>query len=505
MANSNLKHIVVVMMENRSFDHLLGLMKAENAELRGVAPGEYSNDTTSGHTVGVGSGARSQGDFLIDPGHEFVDVHMQLYGQPFDANVTAGDPDMSGFVKNYEQLAGQGKGDVVMRCFSPEQLPTLATLARSYAVCDAWFSSVPGPTLPNRAFAHFGTSFGRLDMSPDYFRMQPSIYQRLRQAGKRGKIYYYDSTSSTLGLTFLLADQSSYFGLLGDFKRDCRQDQLPEYAFVEPNYVDHGGADASDQHPDHAVDAGDSFLREIYDAIRSKQAVWESTLLIIVWDEHGGLYDHEVPPVVSHLDGFSSTTPKFDFSRLGVRVPAVIVSPFVEPGTVDHTPYEHASIPATVTEQFIGPPAVHSPFAREKWAATPLHLLTRTQARTDDPFGGAPALARLPMAAPIAKSTADRPVSGLLRQQVHDVHFMLKRRHPRDASAFHPDEVTTEGDAARFLERGNAILRPTAESATPARAEQPRPDRRSKPPARRSTHKRRAKRTGQKSGRRRRS
>ena len=129
-----IKHIVTLMMENRSFDHLLGLMKAENPALRGVSPGEYSNDTTMGVAVPVGGGATSQGQLPVDPGHEFVDVYMQMYGEPF-AGVTTGTPDMSGFVQNYEQLAGKGKGEVVMRCFAPDDLPTLTTLARSYAIC----------------------------------------------------------------------------------------------------------------------------------------------------------------------------------------------------------------------------------------------------------------------------------------------------------------------------------------------------------------------------------
>ena len=92
-----------------------------------------------------------------------------------------------------------------------------------------WFSSVAGPTLPNRAFAHYGTSFGRLDMSPVYFSRNPSTYQRLRQAGAQSKIYCYSNASGTMGLTFLLNDQYDYFGLWGDFENDCKNDSLPHY------------------------------------------------------------------------------------------------------------------------------------------------------------------------------------------------------------------------------------------------------------------------------------
>jgi phospholipase C len=462
MPNELIEHIVVLMMENRSFDHLLGFLKTENDAIRGVLGGDYSNRTTSGAIVPVSDGAAYQGE-LFDPGHEFDDVFFQMYGKP--SGTPVGDPDMSGFAQNYEQQAGAERGDEVMRCFRPTQLPVLSALARSYAVCDAWFSSVPGPTLPNRAFAHFGTSFGRLDMSPDYFRAQPSIYQRLRQTGKQGKIYYYDLSSGTQGLTFLLSDQSSFFGQLGDFKRDCKRNTLPDYAFIEPNYKDHDGMLASDQHPDNNVQAGDNFIREIYEAIRQNDKVWKSTVFLVVWDEHGGLFDHEIPPVVSHVDGFTSKSPAFDFGRLGVRVPAIVISPYVEAGAVDHTVYEHASIPATVTDQFIGAPQVNAPFAREKWAATFLHLLKDQPPRSDWPtFAAAPRVARSRPEALItvpAAAEATRPLSALLRQQIDETFAELKRHHPQTAATLEPSGIATQQQAAAFMKAAMTALHPT--------------------------------------------
>lgn len=471
MPSDKVKHIIVLMMENRSFDHMLGFMKEENDGIRGILGGDFSNTTTAGAVVPVTDGAAFQGQ-LIDPGHEFADVYFQMYGKPVGTPV--GDPDMSGFAQSYEQQAGAGRGDDIMRCFRPAQLPALAALARAYAVCDAWFSSVPGPTLPNRAFAHFGTSFGRLDMSPDYFRAKPSIYQRLRQAGRQGKIYYYDQASSTQGLTFLLSDQSKFFGLLGDFKRDCKNNSLPDYAFIEPNYKDHDGMLASDQHPDNDVQAGDNFIREIYEAIRQNDIVWKSTVFLVVWDEHGGVFDHEVPPPVSHVDGFTSTTPAFAFDRLGVRVPAIVISPYIEAGTVDHTPYEHASIPATVTEQFIGDPQLYSPFAREKWAPTFLHLLNDQPPRNDSPsFATAAAAvagaARSMVAAPIAgramvagAPVPDRPLSSLLRQQIDETFAELKRHYPRTAETFNREAIVSQQDAAVFMKAAMEVIHPSA-------------------------------------------
>ena len=448
-----IKHIVVLMMENRSFDHVLGLMKAENGEIRGVLGNDYINFAGSGAAVPVSDGAAYQGQLTIDPGHEFVDVHTQMYG--LLSGTSATEPDMSGFVRNYEQLGGAGPN--VMKCFRPEQVPNTSELARHYAICDQWFSSVPGPTLPNRAFAHFGTSFGRLDMSPDYFRAKSSIYQRLKLAGKKGRIYYYSKASGTLGLTFLLSDQRDYFRLWGDFKNDCQNDRLPDYSFIEPNYAEQPGVLANDQHPDHSVREGDRFIKQVYDAIRSNDAVWQSSVLIVVWDEHGGIFDHEVPPIVTHPDGFTSTTPVFAFDRLGVRVPALIVSPFVEKGVVDHTSYEHASIPASATEQFIGEPRQQALYAREQFANTIRHLLTRNTPRNDDPDFAASALAA-PAHAPQARTA--EPASSLHLDQVRQIYTVLRRTHPIDALTFDPAAVTTEEEAGQFIQRALDIIHP---------------------------------------------
>ena len=389
----------------------------------------------------------------MDPGHDFTDVYQQMYGVPF-GNPT-GQPDMSGFAVSYQQQGGNAAD--IMRCFRPEQLPAISALARQYAICDQWFSSIPGPTLPNRAFAHFGTSFGRLDMSPDYFRARPSIYQRMTKAGKKAKIYYYAKWSGTLGLTFLLSNQRQYFSLWGDFKADCKNGRLPEYSFIEPAYHDQGDVLACDQHPDHDVRSGDNFIRQVYQAIRSNDDLWKSTVLVVVWDEHGGIFDHEIPPMVSHPDGFTSTAPPFNFDRLGVRVPAVVVSPYISAGTVDHTVYEHTSIPASVTEQFIGDPLTQSPYSREQYANTFLHLLTLEQPRTDQPdFSPHPVVAAA--AQPQARSSA--PVSSLQLNQVMEVHAMLQRNHLDAAQQLDPDTVKTEQDASQFVSAALAVMHP---------------------------------------------
>ena len=191
----------------------------------------------------------------------------------------------------------------------------LHTLATEFAVFNGWFSSIPGPTICNRAFAHYGTSFGNVDMN--MFLMPaanknniPSIYERLASNGHTGRLYYFDQASSTMEIANLLTDQS-LFGTFDQFLHDCRAGTLPDYSFVEPNYSDHpgpGGGEllANDQHPDHHVLAGDRFIATVYNQIRIIPQLWESTALLVVYDEHGGLYDHVQPPSCTP-DGFAAS------------------------------------------------------------------------------------------------------------------------------------------------------------------------------------------------------
>jgi phospholipase C len=463
-SNPNIRHIVVLMMENRSFDHLLGYLMTENIAIDGIADNLYSNPGADGEPHRTVSGAAYQGQLILDPGHDVDDVYLQMYGVPF--GTAAGDPTMSGFAQSYQQLGGDPQD--VMLCFKPEQVPNIAALARSYAVCDRWFSSVPGPTLPNRAFAHFGTSFGRVDMSPLYFANQPNIYSRLKAAGAQGKIYYYAPWSGTMGLTFLLKDQSQFFGLWGDFQGDCKKNRLPQYSFVEPPYFDNGASIAADQHPDHNVQAGDNFVRQVYEAVRSNPDTWHSTLMLVVWDEHGGIFDHVAPPAVEHTDGFTSTAPPFAFDRYGVRVPAIVISPYISAGKVDNTLYEHASIPATATAQFIGDPMANAPFAREQNANTFLGLLEAIAPRDDQPNWAAQPAAL----APEAVSRTAAPAAELHLAHVNEVHQALAAVRPDLAAQMDPAAVKTEGDASQFVAKAMAVLHPQAAPAAAKRGGQ---------------------------------
>ena len=394
----NLKHIVVLMMENRSFDHMLGGLMKKYPKINGLT-GNESNPDTKGATVKVQPNAQFQSQLDPDPDHHFPGVDLQIYGgQQGDGRVA----NMQGFVKDYfTQTNDVNRSHNIMYYFTPDKLPVLTTLATEFAVFNGWFSSIPGPTICNRAFAHYGTSFGQVGMDIFYI-LDPIliVYERMVQAGHTAKIYYYDQQSSTMEIVNLLKNQPQIFATYDQFIGDCKGGTLPEYSFIEPCYNDHSGVDggqilASDQHPDHNVREGERFIANTFNAIRTNPDLWKSTALLVVYDEHGGIYDHVVPPPCTP-DGYSAkasdtgTGAPFNFDRLGIRVPAILVSPWIPrgtviPGTEDPTNaqiFEHASIPGTVTNFFLQGDAKRT--VREQQAKTFLGILTDTMRPDDD-------------------------------------------------------------------------------------------------------------------------
>ncbi|MCU1226102.1 MAG: hypothetical protein JWQ42_4195 [Edaphobacter sp.] len=385
-----LKHVIVLMMENRSFDHMLGALHAMNPAIDGIT-GQESNPDTTGAVVPVLPKAEFQSQLDPDPDHHFPAVDLQIYGGQTSPDRQA---NMQGFVKSYfNQQHNVSHSQKILYYFTPDKLPVLTTLAKEFAVFNRWFSSIPGPTLCNRAFAHYGTSFGNVSMELFYWnKIYKSIYERLFAAKRSVKLFYFDQASSTLEVVNLLKNQPDLFGTFDDFLHACDSNKLPEYSFIEPNYTDHdaidgsGEAIASDQHPDHDVRAGEQFIATVYNKIRQNPALWRSTALLIVYDEHGGIFDH-VPPPSCPPDGFvaqpkeTGTPEPFHFDRLGVRVPAILVSPWVQKGLVINDVFEHASIPATITDFFIGPYDARSP--REKTANTFLDHVTLDTMRAD--------------------------------------------------------------------------------------------------------------------------
>lgn len=425
MPMQNIKHVVVVMFENRSFDTMLGGLYANGATPTHFLPASSATQPFDGLKPGLCNPSKAGGTILAstpastatlpdpDPRETFENVTAQLLGS------VAGATPMSGFVLNYE-TTGTADASQVMQCHSPEQLNVLSTLAREYAISDAWFASVPSQTWPNRAFAHAGTSNGHVDngLPPDPFDWQVrTIFNVLSDAQASWAVYSDALVAPSLTLTmFPTLWDPKYkpnFQRFSAFVAACQNNTLPQYSFIEPRFL----LDPNDQHPPHDINAGESFLHAIWNAVSTSPG-WPETLLIITYDEHGGTFDHVLPPA-NAVPPDSASRPgdqNFAFDRFGVRIPAVVVSPYIAAGTVfrspDSTPYDHTSILATLRDWLDIAPADMLASQRVAAAPTLAALLTLDTPRTD-----LPAIAAPPTANFIATSLA-RPLNDLQQSLV---------------------------------------------------------------------------------------
>ncbi|MFZ0694455.1 MAG: alkaline phosphatase family protein [Alphaproteobacteria bacterium] len=355
-ALDRINHIVVLMLENRSFDNMLGMLYPKSAGFDGLDGTETNLDANSNPVRVWNRPGTDETTMTIpnpDPGELWADINTQLFGTAMPAPAAR----MAGFVRNYTSQAAQPaaayKPGSVMHYFTPEQVPVISRLARQFAVCDRWHASAPCQTWPNRFFVHTGTANGYENNSPPHFPYEmPTIFNRFEDLGIANgwKIYFHDVPQS-LTLAKLWPHLSG-FRLYEEFQYDARTGNLPAYSFIEPRYF----ADVSlpnDQHPPHVVTLGEQLIADVYNRLRNGPA-WAETLLVIIYDEHGGCYDH-VPPPKAKPPSSAPSSP-FNFDRYGVRVPAVIVSPFISQGTVlrppGDTPFDHTSIIATLRKRF---------------------------------------------------------------------------------------------------------------------------------------------------------
>jgi phospholipase C len=402
-------HLVVLMFENRSFDNILGFLYPPGhvpggQTYDGAANGDYANDGPTGRIpVHLYTG---ETDFIMrsptpDPGEEYPHVNTQLFGTidppgnaavgfkqmapPFNAPPAGATPDMGGFVKDYINTFTETQGreptpdeyDVIMGCFSPEMLPVTSTIARNFAVYDAWFCGVPSQTFCNRSFFNASTSSGFVtnDGGPGGYlkwekNLAPTIFNRLEEAGISWAVYFDESQVVSLtGFINMPALQpywKSHFRTMDRFHADAAAGKLPAYSFIEPRLI----FDHNDMHPPvpsfeipgrdgpvvvGAIDdvrAGEKLLHEVYTAIRTSATPDGSnamnTLFLITFDEHGGTYDHVPPPAAVPPGPVTDPEMGFTFDRLGVRVPAIAVSAWTRAGTIIHDEMHHAAGVATL-------------------------------------------------------------------------------------------------------------------------------------------------------------
>jgi phospholipase C len=399
-----LDHVVVVLFENRSLDNMLGHLYGpeDGKSFEGVIGKDLTNPIPEWAEHGA---ERNVVPYTVatdmdspnpDSGEEWYHTNTQLFDTldehnrfkigegvtaPWNAPPPGAPPTMTGFVTDYistltAELGRQPTYDEyaqIMTGFTPEQVPVLSGIAREFGVFDHWFCEVPSQTFMNRSFWTAATSSGYVVNAParKWFKGNDAetIFERLEAHGKTWKVYVMEpmplSFTGIIHYSRLKDRLATHFVPFSEFEKEAAAGTLPDFSFIEPNFI----AGHGDYHPaigramgpqvNVAIDppssilSGEAFLQRVFDAYRSATSqsgtnVW-NTALLIGWDEPGGTYDHVPPGPVPPPDPAAPAGEfGFTFDRSGYRVPAIIVSPWVEQGSVYNEEYRHTSLIATL-------------------------------------------------------------------------------------------------------------------------------------------------------------
>lgn len=354
---NGIEHIIVLMLENRSFDHMLGLLdhpKKPDFPEDFLKGDEYNE---AGGKIYHAAPSNARYGVIKEPGHEHENVKAQM-------GTTGQASTMKGFAQAHLDKKNDGDPQEVMRMYRPDQVPVLSALAKQYCLCTHWHCSVPGATWPNRFFAMAAQSSGHMDN--EYFQIPvdiTSIFHVLKAAEQAGSVQenswgiFHDGLFLSLLVKGMVAPEMiSHYRknseLLDIIKK--RPNELPAFSWVEP---DHFGRDSSSQHPgfmdkkyeEWAFLSADNFIADIYDALKSQPELFKKTLFVVTYDEHGGFYDHVAPPYDAAPP--NQHNPKnLPFNLLGPRVPAVLINPRIASATIDRNTYEHSSIVRMVAD-----------------------------------------------------------------------------------------------------------------------------------------------------------
>ncbi|WP_158918451.1 alkaline phosphatase family protein [Caulobacter sp. S45] len=455
MANQlgKIDHIVQLMLENRSFDQMLGFLYEDSGnkspaghDFDGLTGNEWNPDDAGRQVKVYKIKSSDPHPYLMpgaDPGEGFQNTNYQLFST--DDPQPGAVADNMGFVLNFKSAIASDQAKhykdslpgtamtQIMGMYTPDLLPVLTGLAKGFAVCDAWFASAPTETIPNRAFAAAGTSQGHLDDHVKVFTC-PSIFGRLTDKKLDWAVYGYNRDPLTQhDFPDVSSADESHFGHFRDFQARAAKGDLPAYTFLEPDF----GANGNSQHPNYDVAAGEQLIHDVYYALRNGPN-WGSTLLIVTYDEHGGNYDHVSPPTdATPPDDGTVGEWGFDFTRFGVRVPTVLISPLIAPGTVyratDGT-LDHTSVLKTIQQRW-GTAVLTK---RDAAAGSLGDVLTLAEARTDDPLGG--------VAVPVSKATHP----GLSKpSKIDAIHTSRVARLPiRNEQGYYTEAVTQPGSSA---------------------------------------------------------
>lgn len=430
-----IKHIVHVMLENRSLDNVLGWLYADGSSpavwvpppppgttpvFNGLATGSYTNPVAAGGPITQVPVQASSPAFTTpdpDPGETYEHVLSQVFGNAsaISSEPAVGTaPTMDGFAADYYLVSGDmDETTAFMSAFTPSQLPVLSGLAQNFAVSDAWFASVPTQTNVNRAYSLCGTSLGAVDNDdvPTPGSGGTDLYQTYQHdtlfnvlsnlAPSTDWTIYYSAvdiwppcfTVSLFPNIEHIVGYASQVQTVDHFFTKAAAGTLGAFSYVEPAWglmVKGFGIQGTDYHPPTNVQPGEAFLASVYAALTANTEAWNQTLLIVTFDEHGGTFDHVTPAWTGCTPPDDISSPKgFGFNRFGVRVPTILVSPWVAAGTVFRSPtaipFDHTSVIATVMKWAGLDPTSGVLGARVAAAPTFEDALSLSAVRTDLP------------------------------------------------------------------------------------------------------------------------
>jgi len=365
-------HIVVLIMENRSFDHVLGYLSLTGGRKPDQLDG-LTQQIIASFPEGGRPFAYKNNVFPFDPGHDFEDVAMQIGGdlgghgpmRGFGLNFLTKYPFLAFDANNvnrkkqddprWYELRKPFGPDAVMGYHTADLLPTYAYLARQYMVCDRWFCSHPGPTLPNRFFSlcgrlasdDSGEPLRNNSISTMKLVRHPTVFDALTERNVSWKMYESPPDVSMLRMFARYAFDDTNIRPINEFFAAAQAGMLPSVSFIDPNF--HVSQQTNDDHPPTDMGNGQALVKRVVDAIKSNAGAWQKTVLIITYDEHGGLYDHVLPGVADRYRQPGRANIDVGY---GVRVPAFIVSPWVPVGSCSHTVFDHTSILKTIANRF---------------------------------------------------------------------------------------------------------------------------------------------------------
>ncbi|KAL3422639.1 hypothetical protein PVAG01_06795 [Phlyctema vagabunda] len=407
---SRIKNVVVLVEENRSFDTFAGGL-SYNSAIDGLLHHNYCNSMNASDPAqkdDVCAGPRANDVAPDDPNHSISGGNMQLFStwHPDEAKVAAGTQreNMRGFVTEqsitYKTLSKTRAAEAI-NYYTDDQIRVFSSMAENYVLFDRWFAAVPGPTNPNRAYITSGTSHGhgKNDAAfTQYALPQRSVFQQLSEYNVSWINYQNSTTGPGLGFnpdaafyewTLESGAASTNIAPLDKFYKDAAAGTLPQFTYINPECCSYQSF-----HPPSPITLGEEFIKGIYEALR-KSPQWEETLFILTFDEHGGFGDH-VPPPVNVPAGdellYIETAPDgknitFDFTRLGIRVPTLLISPWVGKGVVENKgrnkggEYTHTSILGFVQELW----GLDTLTPRVSYSSTFEHLIL-DELRTDAPL-----------------------------------------------------------------------------------------------------------------------